>query len=255
MRPITDRPPWRRLARAPAGVTTVLAAGLCWAVGTTAVLAGIVVANRSIGPTHPIVRPRLAAAELRPWCEPPPEGTGRSVLRDVVAEQLRREGVPRPQGVAQVLASEAELHEVDPLLVLALIEVESDYRTQARSSAGAIGLLQVRPDTAREIAHQIGLSFRGPEALLEPETNVHVGILYLSKLVDQFDDLEHALAAYNQGPAAVSRALAEGRTVPRAYVERVWQTYRDLGDEFQSQLTAEAFPVGGVSEPATSIES
>src|SRR4051812_18124455 len=76
-----------------------------------------------------------------------------------------------------IIASLSEAHGVNPLLVSALIQVESGYRPRARSSKGAMGLMQLMPSTARE--YKIGNPF-------EPKANIEGGIRHLKSLIDQF---------------------------------------------------------------------
>ncbi len=205
---------------------------------------------------------RVPSVELEPWCEAPgravagfPAITSPTQMRDLIASILAAEGVPRPRRVGDTIVTTARKHDLDPLLIVALIEVESGYRTRARSTAGALGLLQVRPATAKEVAVERGLAWRGAAALLEPETNVRLGTLYLAELLDQFDDLEHALAAYNRGPAAISRTLSGGGAVPRSYVERVSQAYEDLREEIDAKLPGGFEPPTTTPEPGSSLQS
>jgi hypothetical protein len=96
----------------------------------------------------------------------------------------------------EIIASVSEAHGVDPLLVRALIQVESGYRPQARSPKGAMGLMQLMPSTAREY------NVRNP---FEPKANIEAGIKRLKSLIDQFGVVETALAAYNAGEGAVKK--------------------------------------------------
>ena len=103
------------------------------------------------------------------------------------------EGTP----YAEIIASAAEAHGVNPMLVSALIQVESGYRPSARSRKGAMGLMQLMPSTAREY------KVRNP---FEPKANIEAGIKHLKTLLDRFpSSVELALAAYNAGPSAVER--------------------------------------------------
>ena len=111
----------------------------------------------------------------------------------------------------------ADAQEVDPALVKAVVAAESNFQTNAISRAGALGLMQLMPETAAEL---------GVEAPFEPSQNVRGGVQYLKSLLERYDALEHALAAYNAGPTTVDRY--EG--VPpypetRAYVARVLRFY------------------------------
>jgi soluble lytic murein transglycosylase-like protein len=99
---------------------------------------------------------------------------------------------------AELIAAAAEAHGVDPLLVKALIQVESGYRPRARSPRGAVGLMQIMPATARE--YKVGNPF-------DPKANIEAGVKHLKALLDRFggDRTELALAAYNAGPGAVEK--------------------------------------------------
>ncbi len=94
-----------------------------------------------------------------------------------------------------IITSLSETHGVDPMLVRALIQVESGYRPRARSSRGAMGLMQLMPSTAR------AYSVRNP---FEPKANIEGGIRHLKSLIDRFG-VEIALAAYNAGEGAVRK--------------------------------------------------
>ena len=95
---------------------------------------------------------------------------------------------------------------VSPLALLALIRQESLYDPQAISVAGALGLTQVIPTTAAEIAEKLGRSDFTPPDLLEPSLNIEFGAFYLGDQLRLFDgDLHLALAAYNGGPGNALR--------------------------------------------------
>jgi hypothetical protein len=97
----------------------------------------------------------------------------------------------------EIIAAVSQAHGVDPLLVSALIKVESGYRPKARSRKGAMGLMQLMPSTAREY------KVRNP---FDPRANIEGGIKHLKSLIDRFDGgLDLALAAYNAGEGAVKR--------------------------------------------------
>jgi len=93
----------------------------------------------------------------------------------------------------------------DPLWVMAIIKVESGFSPTALSPRGAVGLMQLLPSTARDIAPEIGMQFQNDADLMTPDVNLHLGVYYLSKLQQMFPDDEVAvLAAYNAGPGVTS---------------------------------------------------
>jgi soluble lytic murein transglycosylase len=114
-----------------------------------------------------------------------------------------------------------------PALVLAVIEVESSGRNFAVSSAGALGLMQLRPATAEAVAARIGVDWSGPATLFDPVANVRLGVGYLDELVLRFGSLPTALAAYNWGPTRIGKWLRRGEPIPVVYAQRVMTGYRD----------------------------
>jgi soluble lytic murein transglycosylase-like protein len=126
-----------------------------------------------------------------------------------------------PDDVRPLIWKEAGRRGVDPLLVEAVLRNESGFDTQALSPTGAGGLMQLMPDTAR----QVGVGDR-----FDPAQNIAGGTEYLAQQLDRFQgNIEMALAAYNAGPEAVSRY---GGVPPYPdtveYVRRVLQDYRAL---------------------------
>ncbi len=144
----------------------------------------------------------------------------------VISEPLAQAGPSNAQLItgrpyADVVAVAARIHDVPQALLHALIKAESGYNPRARSAAGAVGLMQLMPDTAREM---------GVEDRLDPEDNIQGGARYLKRMLKLFDnDITLAVAAYNAGPDAV---LRRGAVPPfaetRRYVPAVLREYRKL---------------------------
>ncbi len=98
----------------------------------------------------------------------------------------------------------AQIRNLDPALVCALVLEESRFQQQALSVAGAKGLMQILPKTGRQIARQLGLPSFREKLLFEPEFNLQLGTWYLAHLLQEFSGkLPLALAAYNAGPHVV----------------------------------------------------
>ncbi len=106
-----------------------------------------------------------------------------------------------------------------------MIEQESKFRADARSSTGAIGLMQLQPDTAKGIALHTGGNNFVLVGSRRPEINVRYGSWYLRHLLDKYHDERLALAAYNAGQANVDEWRQKGEDIQfsetRAYVSRV----------------------------------
>ena len=139
---------------------------------------------------------------------------------EVAAEPVTGPNLPgpvAPSGYADIIDQVATRHGVDAKLVKAVIQVESAYQERARSPKGAMGLMQLMPETARQFA------VADP---YEPRSNIEGGTRYLKSLLERFE-LPLALAAYNAGEAAVRRF---GGIPPypetRDYVSRVLKNFR-----------------------------
>ena len=134
-----------------------------------------------------------------------------------------------------IVKGHARNYRLDPALLAAVIYAESKFHANAKSSSGAIGLMQLLPSTADGIAlHTGGKKFHQSD-LLNPEINVRYGAWYLRHLLDKYDDERAALAAYNAGQNNVDRWLAGGEGIrfseTRAYVDSVEELkgiYRDI---------------------------
>jgi soluble lytic murein transglycosylase len=112
-----------------------------------------------------------------------------------------------PLRYEQIIRGHARNYHVDPTLLAAVIYEESKFRANARSGAGAIGLMQLLPATAEGIAaHTGGANFRIGD-LYNPEINVRYGAWYLRHLLDKYRSEQLALAAYNAGQQNVDTWL------------------------------------------------
>lgn len=106
--------------------------------------------------------------------------------------------------------------------LVGVIQTESKFHTHAKSNKGALGLLQVMPETAKWLAKKEGIPFRSEKDLYEPETNLILGVLYLNYLLERTESLEATLLAYNAGLAGYKRfggVPSYSRTVYKYYEE------------------------------------
>jgi soluble lytic murein transglycosylase len=144
-----------------------------------------------------------------------------------------------PLRYEHIVRGHARNYRLDPALLAAVIYQESKFEADARSDSGAIGLMQLLPDTAKGIAVHTGGNAFVVDDLYDPEINVRYGAWYLRHLLNKYGDERTALAAYNAGQDNVDRWRRAGRGIgfseTRAYVDRVEELKtiyrRAYGDE------------------------
>jgi soluble lytic murein transglycosylase len=137
----------------------------------------------------------------------------------------------------RVYASQDHL---DPALLAAVIETESKFNSDARSKAGAIGLMQLTPSTAKGIAQYTGGSRFRVSDLTNPDINIRYGAWYLGHLLEKYGDEQLALAAYNAGQDNVDRWQREHVGIQfdetRDYVDKVERLQKIYRRAYASQL-------------------
>lgn len=140
---------------------------------------------------------RAGLAQFEPAITRSPESPA-ATSRPGFGEHLRQATARTntPTAVDDLVAQAATRHGVDPDLIHAVIRAESSYNPRCKSHAGAMGLMQLMPGTAR------GLGVTDP---WDPAQNIDGGTRYLRQQLDRFGDTRLALAAYNAGPGAVQR--------------------------------------------------
>jgi soluble lytic murein transglycosylase len=146
-----------------------------------------------------------------------------------------------PISYKEEILMSAEKYELDPLIIAAIIRVESNYKLEAVSPKGAIGIMQIMPDTADWILRQENFgNLKAKDVGKEAHAGITLGSWYVKELNRQFDEnLVVSLAAYNAGPGKVRQWLDEGvwngkeqtlRDIPygetRHYVQRVMYYYK-----------------------------
>ena len=139
-------------------------------------------------------------------------------------------GALGPSAFEDLIRSASGRYNVDADLVRAVIKAESDFRSNARSNKGAMGLMQLMPETAR--LHNVIDAY-------DPSENVDGGVRHLRMLLDRYQgDIELSLAAYNAGSGAVEKhggipPFAETREYVRRVV-RLYDSYRGVLDALQT---------------------
>ncbi len=124
------------------------------------------------------------------------------------------------KNIEALIGEYSKKNNLDENLVKAVIKTESNFNVQARSSAGALGLMQLMPQTAKSL---------GVNNPLDPEQNISGGTKYLKNMIDKYDSVELGLAAYNAGPGNVNKY---GGVPPfdetQNYVKKVIKTTENL---------------------------
>ena len=178
---------------------------------------------------------------------------GLGFLTDFLITCFEKRAYPREY--TEYVENYAEQYGVPETLVFAVIRTESSFDSGAVSSAGAVGLMQMMPETFSWLTNEILFDPLDEGMLHDPETNVKYGTYLLSRLYDRYADWELALAAYNGGVGNVDQWLedpeyADGqgglKKIPfketRQYVKKVadaWDMYERLyGEEYEAETAA-----------------
>jgi len=130
--------------------------------------------------------------------------------------------------LAREVKKASKKYDIDPMLVLSVITVESSFDKNAVSSKGAVGLMQLMPHTAKDLCLEMGMSERNCK-VRDAKTNILIGTYYLSKLSTKYNNnMKHYLAAYNCGPSMIDKALSENDHVPTQFYSRIMKIYQKL---------------------------
>lgn len=139
--------------------------------------------------------------------------------------------------LAQTIVEKSSQNNLDPILTTAVINAESRFKQKAVSHKGAMGLMQLMPDTAKYVSNKKELGWRGKQSLIyDAEYNVELGVTYLNHLIDTFEgNTAYSLIAYNWGPTNMNKALKNKKKVPsvsRNYSKSILTNYRKWSEEF-----------------------
>jgi soluble lytic murein transglycosylase-like protein len=135
--------------------------------------------------------------------------------------------------VSTTILNESAKRNIDPMLVLAVIKVESGFRNQAVSPEGARGIMQIMPDTGKYLSEELfrvdGFPIQSftPDHLDDPVLNIKLGVYYLNGLKKQFRNLSLALLAYNLGPGEMQNRLENNIQFSDEYAAVVLTAYHE----------------------------
>ena len=146
-----------------------------------------------------------------------------------------------PLDYKTIVRAHAQNYRLQPALLAAVIYQESKFKSDAKSSSGAIGLMQLQPATAEGIALRTGGARFTTKDLYNPEINIRYGSWYLRHLLDKYNDDEQlALAAFNAGQGNVDSWREQGKGIAfaetRHYVARVQKLKKIYRDAYASEL-------------------
>ena len=136
--------------------------------------------------------------------------------------------------LAEHLWQISQSYSLDPLIIIAVVKQESRGNPLARGRfqtgkfSGALGLMQIKLETAKKMGNRFGLVIESEEDLMRPEVNVVLGSAYLIRLIGKYGNLREALVAYNLGHTAVDKLLEKNAPLPTVYYEGVIAKYKDL---------------------------
>lgn len=158
-----------------------------------------------------------------------------------------------PVPFKDVFVDYARTHQLDEAWVLGIVRQESRFISSARSSAGAAGLMQVMPRTARFVASRIGLKGFRPRDVTEVETNVGLGTGYLKMVLDQLGHPVLASTAYNAGPARARRWRDDRPLEAAVYIETI--PFGETRDYVQKVMTNAVFYAAVLHGKLTPLKS
>jgi soluble lytic murein transglycosylase len=145
-----------------------------------------------------------------------------------------------PLSYEQSIRTNARARGLDPALLASMVYVESRFDPNARSDVGAIGLMQLLPETAKGIALRTGGARFVVSDLLDPDLNIRYGSWYLDHLLDRYESTDMALAAYQAGQGNVDRWRRAGTGIEfpetRAYVSEVERIRNVYVDAYSADL-------------------
>lgn len=137
-------------------------------------------------------------------------------------------------GLANVIYNESKKYGYDPLLLLAVIQVESSFKKKEVSNKGAMGLMQLKPSVGSDVANRRDIDWYNRSMLWEPSYNVELGSLYLFELVLKFGDVKQAITAYNIGETRLRKMQRMHKTPPKVYLGKVLKKYRELKEKYDA---------------------
>ena len=149
-------------------------------------------------------------------------------IRDVLEKYPTGLATVTKEELAEVIYDESVRNNHDPKFILALIKIESSFQNWSVSEQGAKGLMQIMPYVAESLAKELGIEWSGDRTLFNPLLNIRMGIHYLSRLIEDFEDIGLALTAYNYGPTYVKGLMDRKEKIPHNFYQRIITVYQTI---------------------------
>lgn len=149
--------------------------------------------------------------------------------------------------LSEIIYENSRQYGYDPILLLAVIRVESLFNPSARGKfksgnlSGALGLMQIKLETAQEMADLMSMGKLSSDDLLKPEVNLVLGVAYLTKLISRFNDFKLGLLAYNAGPGVIKGNLSRKQPLSMKYYKRVLNHYYKFQKSVQELKLTDSF--------------
>jgi len=151
----------------------------------------------------------------------PPESASLIYTRAVLESRGKRLDAVQREGVARALVRAEAESGISVLMTLSVIAQESRFDPRAKGPTGSLGLMQLQPATAAEVARRNGLAWQSNLTLLDPVQNVRIALAYLAELRNRFGTTDHAMAAFNIGPGNLQRLLQRRPLRHGPYLKKV----------------------------------
>jgi soluble lytic murein transglycosylase-like protein len=182
---------------------------------------------------HPLEAPPPDVIQTAPLAEIPPP---RDLVKIYSIVKANRPDISDGEAwdMSDVIRQECRKHSLDPMLVLALIQVESGFQFKTVSPMGARGIMQIMPDVGQGLAQESGVRPQShtrrfkPEYLDDPVFSIKLGVYYLHGLKKSFRDVSTALVAYNLGPTELRNRIENNIEFSDEYASTVLSAYQKL---------------------------
>lgn len=149
-------------------------------------------------------------------------------IYDIVNQRLPKKFKNKSKDITKAIIQESKKYEMDPLFIMSVIATESSFNPEAKGTSGEIGLMQLMPETGKEVAQKVKEHWQGTVTLKDPIKNIRIGAAYLNQLRNYFDNNPNKyISAYNSGIGKI-RKIAKNEDLPKIYPTKILKYYEAL---------------------------